>query len=47
MVASTDDCGGSSAITSLPSVTGKRPRTLVTMRWRALNETWEWLWSSA
>src|SRR4051794_14004695 len=39
MVATTDDSSGFSAIVTSPLTSGKWPRTLVTMRWRALNDT--------
>ena len=39
MVAWTLDCRRSSAMVAAPSTAPKRPRTLVIMRWRAVNPT--------
>ena len=45
MLASTDDSNGFSPVTKVPENSLKRPLTLLTMRWRMLNPTSEWVWS--
>jgi hypothetical protein len=42
MVASTCDCDRSSAITTVPPVSENLPRTLLTIRWRPVNDTPAW-----
>ena len=45
MVTSTEDSSGTSATFTDPEKEAKRPRTLVIMRWRAMNSTVVWAWS--
>ena len=42
IVTSTDESSGSSAITTVPSTSPKRPLVRDTMTWRTLKPTWEW-----
>ena len=46
-VASTLDSSGFSATVNVPDTSVKRPRTLVPMRWRAMNPTSVWAGSMA